>query len=180
LQANPTNEWSSPSLSETLTLDDDYEVYSRFFSAAQNFRFWQINIVDPRNPDLFVEIPKWILSEATQLTQNPEMGFTDVLRDQSKVFQNQFGNTYSDIYPSRRRFGFSYKTLSEADTKTLFQIYERLGRATPLTLSLDNTTEIFDDKDKFIIYGRLKGNFNSKQAFTNIFDDLVLEVEEAI
>ena len=82
LQANSVSSWAAPPIDITLTFDTVYQIFTHFFTAAETYQFWRILIVDPDNAKLNVGLSKIILSNATQLTQNPEIGFSDTERDQ--------------------------------------------------------------------------------------------------
>lgn len=178
LQANHIDSWAAPSVDVTLSIDDDYDVITHFFSSAQSYRFWRLSIVDTKNPYLYVEVPKIILTKATQLTQMPQLGFGYTMEDRSQVSKTPYGHSFADLYPSLRKLAFEYSILSEADLKTLGQIYERLGQSFPLAVSLDSTGTMFD-KDRFFIYGRFANDFQAKQIFTTYFDSTMV-IEEII
>jgi hypothetical protein len=169
LQANATNSWASPSVSVTVTPDTVYDVVTYFFSADQNYRYWRLKIVDPANPYLYVEVSKIFLAKATQLSQLPENAFSYECQDQSKTISNDYGFEYTDIYPSRSKLTFSYKTLTSSDLETLHQVYSRVGRATPIAVALDPLAALFD-KDRFFIYGKLTDNFQAGNVFLDYFD----------
>lgn len=176
VQASSTNYWyGTPPVDVTLSIDDTYDVITKFWTTAQNYRYVCIRIVDPENPSLYVEIPKIILSLATQLAQNPEIGFALKLLDQSDLVKNNYGNVFSDIYPSVHSYRFTYNIMDEAVLQTLYDIQRRLGGVVPLAIALDPTEELFD-KDRFFCYGRLKRDSNYGHHFLDAFDtDLVLE-----
>lgn len=178
VQANATNSWSSPSVNVTLTADTTYDCFTYRWASAQAYRYWRILITDSANANLYVEIGNIILSYATQLTQVPSNGFELSLSDLSKKTENDYGNQFFDIYPSRRSVKFNHIAMSEADVETLYTIYDTVGVVTPIVLWLDPAATIYD-KDRFFIYGRLKGDFKSTQNFYTYFDQ-ELELVEAI
>lgn len=169
LQANATNVWTAPSVDQALTYDDDYGVFTHFFASAQSYRYWRLNIKDAANSKLYIEVPKLVLSSATQLTQMPEVGYEDGWDDQSKLEENNYGHLVGDIYPVRRLLKFSYVGLPEADQKTLMKIFKKVGAATPIALAADPTAVMFD-KDKLVLYGRIRGGSKDRQRFTTFFD----------
>lgn len=177
LQANATSNFLSPAVDITLTLNDDYENASHFFSTSQSYRYWRVQIIDPDNSNLYVEIGTIVLGLAKQLTQNPETGFEFSVNDQSKRFENDFGNQYNDLYPVRNRLKFDYKWLSDDDILILEGIFRNVGNSQVITVSIDTTEELFD-KERFLIYGKIVGDFREKNSFYNFFDT-DLEILEA-
>lgn len=169
LQASQTNVWASPSVNVTLSYDTTYEIYSYFFSSDQNYRYWRIQIVDPQNANGYVEIPKILLSNSVELTLVPENGFEYQVLDMSRLDQTQYGVVFSDIYPFVRDVKFTYSTLTEADVETLWQLFQRVGKTTPIGVVLDSQATTFD-KDRFFLYGRMNGDFATKHRSLTYFD----------
>jgi hypothetical protein len=178
LQANATNSWGSPALEVTLSIDSAYDVITYFFATPQSYRFWAVQIQDAGNAFGYLEIPKIILSKSTQLGQTPEIGFSDVLTDQSKISDTPYGHRYSDVYPERRSFQFDYSALAMEDVEALQQIFRRVGKVTPIALALDPTETLFD-KDRFFLYGYLNDKLQGKHRFYSYFDG-ALSLEEAL
>lgn len=176
LQASETNSWTTPSLDVALSIDPDYDVITYFFTQASH-RYWRIKIVDPQNANLYVELAKVLLGVRTEI-QNPEIGFTYTLKDLNKSQATAYGHPYSDVYPSLRGFEFNFAALTEADTKTLHDIYARLGTGIPCAIDVDGDAELFD-KDRFFLYGRLSGEFAPTQRFLTYFDAR-LSIEETL
>lgn len=178
LQASQTNSWLNPAIEVPLTIDYDSSVATHFFSSVQNYRYWRLKIEDPHNPNLYVEVPKLVLSKATYLSQTPEMGFKNTLDDQSKETKTPYGHKYFDIYPIVRKQDFTFAFLPEADIQILEQIYRKLGNSVPLAVSLDSEEELFN-KDRVFIYGRIQGGQTQGQKFTSFFD-VNFPIEEAL
>ena len=179
IQANATNEWSSPAVDETLSLDESFGVMSFFWSTAQEYRYWRLYMDDPLNGFGYFEVPKLFLGKALQLTQPPSIGFSLSEDDQSNISKTDYGVEYSDVYPGRRDLSLRYVALTDADRDSLRQVYERLGKVKPLVVSLDRLETTFLDKDEYIFYGYLDNNYNATQVFYNFFD-VNLQLREAL
>jgi len=178
LQANATNAWTTPAVDVTLSFDTDYDLYTHFFSSAQSYRYWRLKMVDPKNPNLFLEIPKLFLTYATQLTQVPQLGFAMVTRDRSEQQSTPYGHRYSDVYPNLRGIDFKYAIMGKDDLKTLEDIYERVGSVAPVFMALDPTATLFD-KDRFFLYGYLKNTLGREHVFNEYFNTGLM-LEEAL
>lgn len=177
LLGNPTNSWASPDVSVTLTLDDESNVVTHFFTSDQAKRYWAVEITDPENPNLFVELSKVILSKATNLNRAPSTGFSYSVEDQSRVSSTDFGQEYFDIQPNRANLSWNFSLLTYAQTETLLDIYSVNGTVTPVTVALDTQETLFD-KDRFFIYGRFRSSFSPGHRVRDVFD-FDLDVEEA-
>lgn len=169
IQANATNVWTSPSVSQVLTIDSTYDVATHFFTSDQSYRYWRLKVVDPKNPDLYVEVSKVILSKGTQLAQNPDTGFASSAVDRSKISETDYGHRYTDIYPRLRSESFSFTNAPGTDAATFDAIHARLGAVVPLAVALDPTAVTWD-KDRFFIYGYLNPANAYKQRFYDYFD----------
>lgn len=169
IQANATNVWTSPAVNQLLTLDFNLDVATHFFTADQSYRYWRLLIQDPKNLNLYVEISKIVLSNATILDHGPEIGFKYQINDQSRVSRNEYGHEFSDVYPSQQAFEFNLNVLPFADIETLADIFRRVGNTSPICISLDSTEELFD-KDRFFIYGKINGRLTSTHLFYDRFN----------
>lgn len=169
LQANAHPVWSSPSVNQTLTYDNTYNVMTHFFSSDQAYRYWSIEVTDPENPNLYVEIPKVLLANATNLTQLPNLGFTESRGDFSSKRYTEYGQVYVDQNPSRRKLTFPYEVLSDTDLESLMSIFDRVGVGTPIGIGLDTQGSVFD-KDRFFIYGTFVEAMQSEHVFYNLFN----------
>jgi len=169
IQASATNVWSAPPVDQTLTIDEVNGVASHYFTSDQNYRYWRLYIDDPVSGYTYLEVPKLILSKATLLTQGPNKGFSENTVDQSKNSKNDYGHEYSDIYPNRRSIDFDYTVLTDTDMDTLHEIYERVGNVRAIAVDLDSTEDLFD-KDRYFVYGKIKGASQLKHNVFSYFD----------
>jgi hypothetical protein len=178
IQASHTNFWGAPPIDQVLTIDETNGVASHYFTSDQSYRYWRLYIDDPVSGYSYIEVSKLFLAKATQLTQGPDRGFSYSVADQSKNQRNDYGHEYSDIYPNRKSLDLDYTALTLADQESLLNIFERLGSVRALLVDIDSTSEIFD-KDRFFIYGKLKGQIQSKHKVFSYFDSGIA-VEETM
>jgi uncharacterized protein YaiE (UPF0345 family) len=169
IQGNATDSWASPSVNVTLTFDETPEIYSYFWITTQTFRYWRVNVVDPANPNLYVELSKVILGKATQLSRAPDNGFSIQYSDNSKVDATPYGHEYADIYPVLMNGSFDYTALPYVDAKILQEIYLRVGNVTPVCIVLDSAEALFD-KDRMAIYGKLSGDNSYRHQVYDYFN----------
>lgn len=159
----------------TLTIDEEPEIATHFFSSDQSYRYWAVEIVDPQNPNLFIEIGNIALAKATQLTQGPEIGFKYSLTDRSNVEATPYGHEYVDVLPQLSGFSFSFAVMLYSDIETLMSIYRRTGTTKTVAIAFDPTEDLFD-KDKFFLWGKFRGNFAPDHEVRDLFDyDLSFE-----
>lgn len=168
VQANSSNNWSAPAVDVTLSIDETYGVATHFFSGDQSYRYWRFYFKEIDNPNGYLEIPKLFLSKASQI-QNPDIGFSHVISDESKSSRTSYGQKFSDIYPSSRSFSLNYTALTAAEMETLYNISQRVGTVTPIAFCLDPDGTDFD-KDRFFLYGYLDGKVPQDHSFLTYFN----------
>lgn len=178
IQANATNAWSSPSVSQALSIDDTYGIATHFFSSDQSYRYWRLKIVDPENPYLYIETSKVILGKGVTLDSGPGRGFVEKKRDQSAIQETSFGHRYADIYPIRRGLEFQYPGLTASDTALLEAAFRQNGSVTPIAVAFDPTGTLFD-KDRFFIYGYFQNSLDITHLSGANFT-VPLSIQEAV
>lgn len=166
IQANATDEWSSPALNEVLTLNNTYSIASHYFSSDQSYRYWRVSIVDPGNANLFVSIGTMVLGKSLSV-DCPENGYSFEYRDQSKTQTTDFGNEYTDEYPIVSNIEFDFKYFDVTDFEIFDSMYLRNGAKTPVFVVLDETG-IVHDKDQIYIYGKM----DKSMKFSHVNFDL--------
>lgn len=167
IQANATNTWASPAVSQALTVDNNYEVVSHFFTSAQSYRYWRLVIHDPKNTDLYIELGMIWLGENVSFNE-PENGFVFGVTDNSSVSRTQFGHEYVDEYPSSISLEFSYSYLSYSVAQSLENAFRTNGTRKPVIVVFDETESVFD-KDHFLIYGKMGQSFSLKHVNYDMF-----------
>lgn len=169
LQGNSTNSWAAPTMSQALTYDSTYGVFTHFFSSNQTYRYFRIKIVDPANANLYVELGKVILSNAVELTQAPEIGWAHRASDLSRIAKNPYGHYYSDDYPIARAMEFNHAAISPADHETLWQFWKDVGNTRPFGIAVDPDAALWD-KDRFFMYGKFASGWSAANVFYSYFD----------
>ena len=176
LQGNHADVWASPVVSETLTFDEDIGVYSKFFTTKQSLRYWRVQIVDPTNPDLYVQIGKIVLSDATTLTRQPEIGFSFTQTDRSRFQVNEYGNRFTDIFPIQKSMEIDLALMDETDATELLEFYDRTGITKPVVYTLDpEGTQL--TTNRFMIYGYFAPSLTLEHEIRDIFNTS-LSIEE--
>jgi len=94
LQANPTNNFTSPAFESTLTLKDRAIVsLSTTGLGTTSYRFWRIQFVD-QNPNGFVEVGAFFLGNHYTPTRNPQFPFVTTHEDRSISVISEGGTDY--------------------------------------------------------------------------------------
>ena len=168
LKGNHSANFDSPLVDITLSIDDTFNQATHFFTEDQNYRFWAIEIVDPKNPNLYVELGTIILGKTATFTRIPSNGFKYTEVDNSKLISNDYRNQYVDLFPTHRELDFDINILDYAQVQVLEDIYRRVGIQTPVFVALDVGETMFD-KDNFAIFGRMEKKLNFRHVVTQYF-----------
>lgn len=167
IQANATDEWSSPAVDIQLTVDNDYMVGSHFFSTPQQFRFWRIRFLDPGNPFGFIEVGNVWIGESLEFNE-PENGFVMMIQDQSQSSTTDFGHTYVDEYPQLVKLEFTYNLIEYDTAKILENAFRENGNRKPVLVAFDDQELVFD-KDHFLVYGMMSNELPLTHLNYNLF-----------
>lgn len=176
IQANATNVWTSPAVSQVLTINNDYVMASHYFTTDQSYRYWRVVIADAGNPNGFLELGVVWLGKGLDIS-NAQNGFKFELQDRSKTVSTDFGHVYVDEYPLISAVEFSYQYLDYASIQILENAYRLNGNRDPVMVLLDAEEDVFD-KDHFAVYGKFKSNFGLQHVRYNILNTDGISVVE--
>lgn len=176
IQANATNVWTSPTVNQTLTIDNDYSVASHHFSTDQSYRYWRVVVEDAGNPWAYVELGVVWIGKSLAV-ENAQNGFSYDLTDRSRTFANEFGHEYVDEYPQTATLTFSYQYLDYSAIQTLENAYRTNGNRKPVLVVLDPDETVFN-KDHLLVYGKMSNRFGFKHVSYNLANVEGIAVEE--
>jgi hypothetical protein len=168
VEANATNVWTSPAVSQTLNINDDYLIASHYFSSVQQYRYWRITIEDSQNPLLYVELGLCWIGENIEFNE-PENGFKYDLMDLSKSTKTDYGHEYVDEYPLTAVLSFTYNYILYSTLQILENAYRQNGIKKPVIIVFDENGSVFN-KDHFVIYGKFENMFSSGHVSYNLFN----------
>lgn len=176
IQANATNNWTSPALDQTITISNEYVVASHYFTSNQSYRYWRVLITDAGNPWNYIELGQVFLGKS-EAVENAQNGFKFKLIDSTNVIQNEFGHKYFDEYPTRSVIEFDYKYLDYSAIQLLENAFRKNGKQKPVVIAIDPEETVFD-KDHFMIYGLMGGQFGTNHVKHDLFNAETMVVEE--
>ena len=167
IQANATNVWSSPSVNQTLTINNTYETYSHYFSTAQSYRYWRVEITDPANANLYVNLGVVVLGMSESI-DSADNGFKYNLIDKSVISRTDYGNEYIDEYPTIANLELNFEVMDYSDIQILEAAYIANGTRKSIFIALDSAATVYN-KDHFSIYGKMESNFDVGHINYNLF-----------
>jgi hypothetical protein len=176
LMANATLDFSAPAVNETLSFNETYESIFKFFDTPQEYRYWKIQIIDPDNQNLYIQLPKVVIGKGIQLNRSASIGFNLSLIDQSKKTFTQYGNLFSDIYPIKKQLTFDLNYFDDDDLEQLTKSFYRTGQTEVVFINIDSNEKLLN-ANYSSIYGCYKNEFGFNHVVKNVFN-LGLSIEE--
>ncbi len=176
IQANATNVWTSPAVTQTLTVDNTYSIASHYFSSSQSYRYWRLLIDDPTNPDGFIELGMIWLGQGLEI-DNAQNGFKYSIMDTSKISENAFNHKYVDEYPQVALLELKYSYFDYDAIRILENAYRINGSRKPVLVVVDPLASVFN-KDHITVYGLMTNKLNLNHRFYNVFDPTGVSIEE--
>lgn len=174
IQANATNNWTSPSVNQTLSLDNTYSTYSYYFTTAQSYRYWRVLITDPTNPNLYVDLGVVVLGAALAI-ETADNGFSYSQEDRTVITETSYGNRYYDEYPLIATLTLPFATLDYVDMQILDEAYKTNGVRKPVYVAVDEVASVFN-KNHFSIYGCFESNLDIGHINYDLFStELVIK-----
>jgi hypothetical protein len=167
IEANATNTWSSPSVSQTLTINNTYEIASHYFSTDQSYRYWRVKIVDPANANLYVNLGVVVLGKSEAIA-NPDNGFTYTLEDNSRIQTTDYGHEYVDEYPTVAELEIEFSVLDYDDAVLIDNAYRINGTRKPVFVTMDNAGTVYN-KDHIALYGKFQKSVGLEHRNYDLF-----------
>lgn len=155
---------------ETVTIDDQHMNAFVQFDPDVNYRYWCVEITDPENTNLYVELPMVFISNSLQLSRNVESGFEWITVDQTDVLKTDYGHVYTDVYPMLTRFGIGFKLLEDTDVYLLQDMFELVGKSNAICFILDPDEECGFDTNRMFVFGNIVADWNNKHEIRTRFN----------
>lgn len=176
VKANATNEWSSPAFTQALQFDEKNEVAQAHFS-DKSFRYWQIEIIDPRNQHGFVDLGVPLIAKANAHLNFISMGWSFKLIDGSEVERNKSLQGFETVYPKQKILDFPFDLLTLEETESLIEAFSEVGVSDTVFIVLDELEALFSS-GFCAIYGRLPAELSIGNKWRDNFGSGLTVSEE--
>ncbi len=180
IEANNIDNFTSPPLSKTVN-PEETGLYV-FLDEDSAFRYWEITITDP-NPMDIVDIGYFYMGDYVQIAERTfDKGFGSTGIDPTSVEESIDGTEYFDEKIPRNVFnGINLGYMHGDDRENINDVYRRLGKHTPMFVSLDpnlciSDSGLYGEMTKFM---RMEGpprdihTFDSRYSMSFIFREVV-------
>jgi len=120
LKENTANAWSTPAFSEGVTWN--LEKMLHYLSAAQTYRYDQIQITDPSNPDGYIEISELFLGSYLELSKNFDNGYSRQINFLMDKNTTPYGVGKKRFYNQQSVFTFDFNDMPAADVTSMITL----------------------------------------------------------
>ena len=138
IQGNDTDEWSSPSVDETITHSTG--TMAKAFTGGSH-RYWRL-FIDKDDPGDQFDIGRLFIGTYTTLPQ--PRNYSEQFIDPSEVSKAVGGQTYTYAKTPYKQVSLSYNTLSETNYQLLETLFDSIGTHTPLFLQVNTASPVED------------------------------------
>jgi hypothetical protein len=147
IQGNATNEWSSPSVDETMTWASGPMVEN--FSSSKSYRFWKFEITKADTSSR--SIGRVYLGPVLTVTSPSDKNYKIKRGDKSVISESQSGQIYSNVKGIYRTFTVGFDGIGEAEKETVEEMVDAVGLHTAIFYQIHETISPLDE----IIYAHL-------------------------
>lgn len=150
VEANATNVWTSPSLSQTLTYNAEKLKY--WWSSYQTYRYWSLVFTKSAASEVR-SIGRVVIGQAFTLLENVSVGgFRWGQQDLSETRRTKSGQLYADLNAILRELTINMPFSSQAQMEEIRALCETFGRGKSFYVSIDDDSEPYTG----LFYGNIK------------------------
>ncbi len=140
IEANASDSWSSPSVSETLENFSGVWVYQ--FSSVQTYPFWRITLDDPTNPESHIEIGRVVLDKSVTF---PGMSVNQVFK-KNTTSEAAFSTSGAAYGIERTRYNsasFTFPMVTQTEKESMEDFFYNSDLVNPYLLFVwENSLDI--------------------------------------
>lgn len=159
VQANATDEWSSPAIDTTLTnKDDEHGIAYLELTSPENYRFWRLSF----NSTSYVELSTLFIGKRIEFTDSGiEFGWSYQDRPNVTKTENRYKQAFFDEINEQKIISATMRYLNKDEIDQVFEMYDYNGVTKPLFVRID--CDILNNRNRFSGYMR----FINKEPIVN-------------
>jgi hypothetical protein len=175
LQANSSDSWGAPPVSETITFSDEHNVGYIVLAAAETYQFWRI----VGTGSSYVGLSNVCIGKAFIPARNMTPNFDYEERDLSTFRTNQYGQRFQVIRNRRDFVSLRFNVLTKTQVDEFMDMFDVTGETEPIWIIPDNAEVFSPEKERFTsqFYLRTVPVYNH---FSTGLYNLALRLEEVI
>lgn len=166
IEANATDNWTSPAFSTSLTTkSDEHGIAYLELANPENYRYWRFTF----NSTLFVELSTLFLGKRIEFPNTGiEFGWSYVEEDNVKKQGNRYKQLFIDEINSQKLISASMRYLNKDEIEKIFEIYDYNRSIIPFFMRID--CDILNDKDRFSGYFRFDRRPTIRNSAPSLYD----------
>ena len=139
LQANITNDFSSPAFETTLTYNSRGLLHENTEGIAdQPYRYWRVLIEDVENPNSYVSAGAVLLGNYFNPARGRvQFGLRSNYTDRTRSIFSEGGQTFSDIKENSQSFNVVWNFLQKEDIEDIDIFFDKVKTGIPFFVSMD-------------------------------------------
>jgi hypothetical protein len=142
LELNATNEWSSPAVTQSIALDQLFEVGKHEFSTVQTYRFARLVFDSTLS---YCEIANFFIGKRIELVDND---FTYPLQYKQNTRRNEsinrFGQKFIDEINTQKKFSGSIETMTKDEFDQILEMLDFNSTTRPIFINVESTAMLND------------------------------------
>jgi hypothetical protein len=168
LQANLTNNWTSPAFEKILTYDS--EVISELdLTNTVAYRYWSLLIQD-QNTNGFEEVGAFFLGTHFSFEKaGVILPLQNTQIDRSETIYSEGGQEFSDMREKTNSFNVTLNGMSELEIEKLEQFFLDFGTSSPFFVSLDDDLQYSSTVNRKIKYVKLASDMQITNTSNKFF-----------
>jgi hypothetical protein len=154
IQGNTTTNFDNPEYSQTLDYDDEVLSYiSDTGMSASSYRYWRVQIYDPRNPNGYIQLGSLFVGNFMSPSRGrAQFPLQQQYIDQSTTNYSEGGVGFSDNKFKTQSFNVSMFAYQKADIEELDTFFFEYGTTKSFFVSMDTTEAYSTDYHRRIIF----------------------------
>lgn len=153
LMANASDAWGTPAESFTVTVRDfllGYVNKDGIAALPGGYRYWHVDIYDPANPDLYLELGAMMLGAHIVLARGcPAFPFESTPISNSVVAYSESGQTWVGKRPKTQMHQLNWEKLTNDDQEALHDHWNEVGTESPFFVCMDPDNAFSSDGVKW-------------------------------
>jgi len=142
LELNATNEWSSPAVSQSITLDSTFGVGKYEFDTVQTYRFARLVFSSTLE---YCEIANFFIGKRIELSTN-DFGYPINYKQISRknIAINRYGQKFIDEINTQKSFSGSINTMTLNEVDQVFEMLDYNSTTIPVYINFESTAMLND------------------------------------
>ena len=178
IEANGTDNWSSPAFSTSMTLDTEFGVSIKALSSQQSYRFWRLVLTSTLG---YCEISHVFIGKASSISTNGvSYGWSYKNNDLKNQATSRYGQEFIDYKTTVKELtNLSFKVMNTSELDQVFDVYDNRGTIRPFYVKVgDDTNTIISNEDRFNGLFKLTSSPSVSNPSAFALYDVTLNVRE--